>query len=75
MYNQSSKIFRQDQNFARGYLPLPLGYLQVWNHEIFKHLLRNHFTNFHQISHGAFCVRGVDNFLTIEEDGCYAHIW
>ena len=45
---------------------------------VFKFLLWNCFSNFHQISHGAFCQKGIDNlfdwFHTIEQDGCHARI-
>ena len=48
----------------RGYLPLPQGYIHVLNIVIFKCLLlRNSLTNCHQISHWAFCPRGIINLL------------
>ena len=47
-----------------GFLPLPLGYVHVLNHETFKRfLLLNCFNIFHHISHGAFCPKDVDNSL------------
>ena len=36
-------------------------------------------SNFHKISHGAFCQKGIANlfkwFRIIEQDGCHAHKW
>ena len=54
---QVANPFSYNQNFVpQGYLPLPLGYIHVEDCIIFKHLLLwNSLTNFHQISHRAFC--------------------
>ena len=55
--------FSFNHNFVlQGYLPLPLGYIHVWNLIIFEHLLLlNSLTNFHQISHWTFCWRHIIN--------------
>ena len=48
--------FSYNNNFVpRGYLSLLLGYLHVYNLVIFKFLLWNNLTSFHQISQSAFC--------------------
>ena len=40
--------------------------------------LWNCMRNFHQILHGAFCRKGIENFFewfrAIEQDGCHANI-
>ena len=45
-----------------------------------KHILDiSCLSNFHKISNGAFCQKGIDYlfewFRPIEQDGCHAHTW
>ena len=61
------------------YLPLALGYIDVKIHVVFKSLLWNKLTIFHQIFYCAFCRMAIVNlfkrFCTIDQDDHHANVW
>ena len=76
------KLFSYNQNFAPWGLSALVPRLYTCTKFVtFKYHLWNRSSNFHQISHGAFCQKGIDSlfklfklFCFIEQDGCHAHI-